>query len=76
MEFPQKEIHDSCAFSLIDNHQKQHTQSTEMLKKNKPTPWLRWQISKYTPFPPPTQENLKSNFLNVPQCQNDALHQY
>lgn len=32
---PQKEIHDSCAFSLVDNHQKQHMQPTEMLKKKK-----------------------------------------
>lgn len=28
-----KKIHDSFAFSLVDNHQKQHMQPTEMLKK-------------------------------------------
>lgn len=44
---PQKEIHDSCAFSLVDNNQKQHMQPTEMLKKKKKvSTWLRWQISK------------------------------
>lgn len=31
---------------------------------------------KTTLFCPPTQENLKNNFLSVPQCKNDALHQY
>lgn len=32
VESPQKEIHDSCAFSLVDNYQKQHMQPTETLK--------------------------------------------
>lgn len=46
VESPQKEIHDSCAFSLVDNYQKQHMQPTETLKFKKISTWLRWQISK------------------------------
>lgn len=34
VESPQKEIQDSFAFGLADDHQKQHMQPTEMLKKN------------------------------------------
>lgn len=37
---PQKEIHDSCAFSLVDNNQKQHMQPTEMLKKKEKSQYL------------------------------------
>lgn len=69
-----KKYIDSCAFSLVDNHQKQHMQPTEMLKKNQYL--VKMADFKNTPFRPLTQESLNNNFLSMPQCQNYALHQY